>query len=211
MRARWLKFAGVSIAVAAGVLALGQATTQAQSQAATVPMQVTENRVPGATGQVTMTPQGNNQLRVQIRITGLQANAEHAAHIHGGGQCDTNAAVTHPLNSVRVDASGVGTSDTTVTAAADNPLRPQSYVNVHQGNTPPGNGVICANVPANFSLGAGTGGAGTAAQPGAAPAAPRTGVGTATDGAGRPAWLLAGLAAIAVFGGGLAFARGRAR
>src|SRR3712207_8446672 len=50
---------------------------------------------------------------------------------------------TYPLTEVRVDANGVGTSSTTVTLRADAPVTAgNAYVNVHEGATPPGVGVI---------------------------------------------------------------------
>jgi hypothetical protein len=138
-------------------------------------MSVTENRAPGATGQVTITPVGTGQIRVDIRVTGLQPNAEHAAHIHTaqGARCDTGAPVTYPLTNVRVDASGVGTSSTVVQLTADKPVQANNaYVNVHRAATPPGEGIICANITMTYTVETVRAAAG--AQP---PAAPRTGTG----------------------------------
>lgn len=146
-----------------------------QPQPATFPMSVTENRAPGATGQVTITPVGTGQIRVDIRVTGLQPNAEHAAHIHTaqGARCDTGAPVTYPLTNVRVDASGVGTSSTVVQLTADKPVQANNaYVNVHRAATPPGEGIICANITMTYTVETVRAAAG--AQP---PAAPRTGTG----------------------------------
>ena len=203
---------GGVLALAALVLGLGAAGIADAQQAVTLPMQVTENRAPGAAGQVTMTPMGNNQVRVDIRITGLPANQERAAHIHTPGQCDVNAPVTYPLSNVRVDGSGVGTSSTTISLTADKPVQANNaYVNVHANNVAqagaePGQGVICANVTASFVAGA----AGQAG--GQAPAAmARTGTGLVAD-TPVQGWLLAGLAAVAVLLGGvgaLAYARRR--
>src|ERR671915_218568 len=96
---------------------------------------------PGAGGQVTMTPLPNNQVRVDIRATGLPAGEQRAAHIHTaqGARCDTGAPVTYPLTNVSVDAGGVGTSTTTITLTADRPVQANNaYVNVHQGNVATG-------------------------------------------------------------------------
>lgn len=144
-----VRLLALAVVMAGGVAALGYREVIAQ-QSVTVPMTITENRVQGVGGQMTLTPMPNNMLRVQIRLTGLRPNAEHAAHIHGPGVCDVNAPITHPLNNVRADASGVGTSDTTVSIGANNPLRQPSYVNAHMGANPPGVGVICGNIPSNF-------------------------------------------------------------
>jgi hypothetical protein len=160
-----------SRAVLAGTLALGLAVAvsgvaQAQSseeeeqdQAGapiTLPMTVTENRLPGGSGTVTMTPLGGNQVRVEIRVTGAPPNGQHAAHIHTapGAVCDNGAPVTYPLTNVMVNAQGVGTSTSTVTLRADAPVTPgNAYVNVHVAASPPGPGVICANVTSSFVAG----------------------------------------------------------
>ena len=66
---RWMVGALTLAGLALGVGFAGGAWAQ---QPLTLPMQVTENRAPGAAGQVTMTPLGTNQVRVDIRITGLR-------------------------------------------------------------------------------------------------------------------------------------------
>ena len=149
----WTGAALVMVGLALGLGAIKVASAQ---QAVTLPMQVTENRAPGAAGQVTMTPLANNQVRVDIRITGLRPNATHAAHIHGapGARCDTNSPVIYPLTNVQSDGSGTGTSTTMLTLTADKPVQAgNSYVNVHEAGGNPGAGIICANVTANFAAG----------------------------------------------------------
>ncbi len=111
--------------------------------------------------------------------------------------CDNNAPVTYPLDNVKVDASGVGTSSTVVTLTADKPVTANNaYVNVHTGATPPGQGIICANITQSYTAtGAAAQGATPAAQApaatpraagatpaAAAPAVPRTGTGVAVSG-----------------------------
>ena len=150
--ARWI---GGILAVGA-LLAVAAGVARAQ-QPATLTFQVTENRAPGAAGRATIAPLPNNQIRVEIRLTGMPPNTQHAAHIHTapGARCDTNAPITYPLADVAVDAAGVGTSTTTVTLAADRPVQAgNAYVNVHQAVTPPGPGVICADVTASFAASA---------------------------------------------------------
>jgi hypothetical protein len=129
---------------------------------------VTQNRVPGATGNVTITSLGTNQIRVDISITGLPASpSSRAAHIHTGpgAVCDNGAPVTYPLTDVMVDSSGHGTSTTMVTLTADKPIMANNaYVNVHEepstGGT--GAGVICANITQSYTAG-GTSGSATGA------------------------------------------------
>ncbi len=195
--------------VAAAVLMLGMGVSgavQAQ-QPVTIPMTVTDNRAPGVAGQTTMTPLPNNQVRVDIRLTGLAANAEHAAHIHTaqGARCDTNAPVTYPLTNVRADGAGVGTSTTTVTLTAAQPVNANNaYVNVHQGATPPGQGVICGNITTNFVVAGGAPAAGGPAPAGGQPGAtPRTGTGIAQGANGAYGWVLGGFAALLLLAGGV--------
>lgn len=202
------RWKGGAVALA-GIAAVVGTFAVAQAQApATFTMAVTENRAPGAAGQSTITPLGNSQARVDIRITGLPPGEQRAAHIHTapGAVCDTNSPVTYPLTNVAVDAAGVGTSTTTITLTADKPVQANNaYVNVHQGNVgagaPAGVGVICANVTQSYVAGAAIG-------QGAA-VMPRTGTGgIEADSTG--AWVIAGLAGIAVLlagSGSLAFAR----
>ena len=118
MRMSWLWKGG---GMFAAVVALGLAATSvalAQGAPITVPMSVTENREPGLTGSTTITPLGNGMYRVEIRMAGLPPNdAARPAHIHtaAGARCDNGAPVTYPLTNVAVDASGNGTSTTTIT------------------------------------------------------------------------------------------------
>jgi hypothetical protein len=157
---------------------------------------------------VTVTPLGNNQIRVDIRITGLPANEQRAAHIHtaSGAVCDNGAPVTYPLTNVSVDGSGVGTSSTTVTLTADKPVQANNaYVNVHQGNVATGAaagvGVICANITQSFVAGGGAAGGQTPAGQGAA-TLPQTGTGLVADSAGRAGWLIGGAVMLMLLLGG---------
>jgi hypothetical protein len=195
----------VGALAAAGLIAVLTFAAIAQAQQpVTLPMSITENRLQGAAGEVTMTSMANNQVQVDIRITGLPPNGAHAAHIHTaqGAQCDTNAPVTYPLTNVSVDGSGVGTSSTTVTLTADKPVEANNaYVNVHQMASG-GPGVICANVTQSFVVGA-TGGAGPTGSAGAQ--MPNSLARTGTGGLADPAatgWMIAGLATIALLLGG---------
>ncbi len=201
MNTRW-RPALLTLAALLGAFAAGTARAQ-QPQQATFPMTVTENRAPGAAGQVTITPVGPAQIRVDIRITGLQPNMEHAAHIHTapGARCDNNAPVTYPLTNVRVDASGVGTSSTVVQLTPDKPVQANNaYVNVHRAATPPGEGIICADITVTYTAETVRAAAGAQAP---APAAPRTGTGPLAE-PGSPIWPLLGLAVLALLGGAVA-------
>lgn len=71
----------------------------------------------------------NNQLTVIIHLTGLEAKTRHVAHIHLGS-CVSQGAVKYPLNPVKADASGDGTSTTIVKNVSSIPTTGW-YVNVH--------------------------------------------------------------------------------
>jgi hypothetical protein len=177
-------------------LALGSVRASWAQQPATLTFTVTENRVPGAAGTGTITPLPNNQIRVDVRLTGMQPNSEHAMHIHvaPGARCDNNAPVVYPLTSVMVDGAGVGTSTSTITLRPERPVQAgNAYINVHQDPMVPSPGVICANIDTTFAASAAASGAGSAGAPTPAGGAlPRTGTGLIADTA-PPAWLLAGL------------------
>jgi CHRD domain len=222
--------AGGLLAALLALCLVASSAARAQ-QPITITMSVTENREPGLMGMATITPLPNNQLRVDLRITGLPANdTARPAHIHTaqGARCDTGAPVTYPLEDVSVNAMGVGTSSSVITLTADRPVTANNaYVNVHNP-AQMGRGVICGNITVTL---AGAPAAAAAAQPGAqrpaaapaqpvaqrpaaAPArpaaVPRAGTGLQAD--ASTAWSLAGLAAIAVLLGGtcaLAVARRR--
>jgi hypothetical protein len=192
MRVSWLWKGG---GLLAAIVALGFATGVAWAQGApiTVPMSVTENREPGLTGLATLTPLGNGQYRVEIRMSGLPPNdTARPAHIHtaAGARCDTGAPVTYPLTSVTVDADGDGTSVTTITVTADRPVTANNaYLNVHNP-AQMGRGVFCGNITVTLQT-AGAAAAPPAAPPAAAaqPAAqrPSTGPAQAAPQAQRPA------------------------
>ncbi len=168
----WSPLLGLGIAAIAAALILPIPSARAQQTAApaSFPMTVTENRVPGAAGQVTITPQGNNQLLVAINITGLPPSpSSRAAHIHTapGAVCDNNAPVTYPLDDVMVDSSGHGTSTTTITVTPDKPIMANNaYVNVHEQSNPAGPGVICANITESYNASGASAGPATPATTG---------------------------------------------
>jgi hypothetical protein len=203
------------IALAAVLFGIGAfGVANAQQPSITLQMKVTENRAPGAAGTVTLTALSATSGRVDIRITGLMPNATFMAHIHAAPDalCDNGKPVVYPLTAVRSDAAGVGTSTTTININANSPIRPQlAYINVHEANGSPGQGIICADVTSDFSVQLNQAAQGGGAAGGGTPGQPRVGTGSAAESATR-GWMIAGLAALAmVFGGAgtLAVARRR--
>lgn len=174
---RFSRKLGGLFVLASLVLSFTAVVAHAQ-QPLTITMTPTADRGTGLAGTVTVTPAGTNQVKVDIRITGLKPDDERSAHIHSPGTgtdvCDTGGPVVYPLTNVKADASGVGTSTTNVTFDPAKGIPTTGwYFNVHVGagaNT--GLGVICGKGPASLTAAAGAAPA-AAASPaaGAAPAA----------------------------------------
>jgi hypothetical protein len=207
----------ITALVAVSLAAISAVSPARAQQPAMLDFNVTENRVPGADGTGTITPLPGDQLRVEVRLTGLPPNGEHAMHIHlgDGARCDTNAPIVYPLNNVQVDGAGVGTSATTITLRPDQPVRAgNAYVNVHQAPTVPSPGVICANIDTTFAAGA-TGEAAPAPAPGGTQmpsALARTGTGLQADAPLAGWWLaVATLIGLTVIGTAASLARVRRR
>jgi hypothetical protein len=181
-----------ALALAGAIAALGGMITVRAQAPLTIQMTPTAGREPGLSGTTTITPVGTNQIRVDIRVTGLPPNQSRAAHIHSPGPntsdpCDTGGPVVYPLTDVRSDGSGVGTSTTTVTldSAKGIPTRGW-YVNVHERSSADGagNGVICGLITTSLgttaagatpAAGGGVPASGPGAQGGAATNLPATG------------------------------------
>jgi hypothetical protein len=196
------RFVGLALLLLLVACLASARAVQAQ-QPASLTFIVTEDRVPGAAGTGTITSLGNNQLRVDVRLTGLPPNGSHAMHVHiaDGARCDTGAPIVYPLTNVQVDGAGVGTSTSTITLRADQPIRSgNAYINVHRDATVPSPGIICANIDASFASGtAGTGG--TAPQ-----RMPSSGTGSVSDTRTSRAVIVV-LLVIPVLGGGLRLRR----
>jgi len=75
----------------------------------------------------------SGKLTVKLTVTGLAPNSTHIAHIHKGS-CEAQGAVLYPLTSVVADASGKGTSTTTIPNVSSIPASGW-YVNVHLAST----------------------------------------------------------------------------
>lgn len=112
----------------------------------------------GATSAANQSASGSAQLSivdgkltVKVTLSGLAPNSTHIAHLHKG-TCEAQGEVKYPLQSVIADASGKGTSTTTVDQVTSIPATGW-YVNVHLGgtadelNTQTGNDpIVCGNV-----------------------------------------------------------------
>lgn len=229
---RLVKFAVLGAVALPVMAAAGLMAVHAQTPI-NITMMPTKSLEPGLTGSAVITPMANNQIKVGITINGLPANASRAAHIHSPGTdttdpngCDTGGPIVYPLTDVKSGATGPGTSTTTVTLDATKGIPKAGwYVNVHQKASTDGTGagVICGKIAASVTgatSAAGTPAAGTTQQA-AAGTTQQAAAGTSpatrlpASGLGGPAPSHSGLiaslalAAIALSGAGLVFARRR--
>ena len=101
----------------------------------------------GVSGTATVTEQGA-QTVVALNLMGAPGAGTHAAHIHTG-TCDSPGAVVAPLQSVSVDASGTGTSTTTLDIPMATVMNGQHIVAAHEAGGSPGSPVVCGAIPAH--------------------------------------------------------------
>lgn len=96
-----------------------------------------------ASATLTHTPHGkatlqwdsdSKKLTVTIKLSGLQANTSHPAHIHAG-DCSVDGKIIYPLSNVVADAGGNATSTTTIDNVNDGIPASGWYINVHSGPT----------------------------------------------------------------------------
>lgn len=197
-----------------GVLLLLLATMSV-ALAQTAPVTLTMKAVSGSkvTGTAIVTQAGNG-ITVSVKLSGFDPNTSHDGHIHTG-TCEQQGGVVFPLTTIKADAQGAGSADTTVANASFATVSDgKHYVQYHTASNPPGQQVSCANIPAAT---AGQGG-GTTATPAAqggttaTPAAPAAGFGGSSQSDSFPMGLLAGLLVSLVGAGvGYRFVRQRSK
>lgn len=103
------------------------ATGAGGTMANTVTMQPLNNS--GISGEATLSEQGG-QVQVMVRLTGGQPNATYPGHVHQG-TCESLGAAVVPLESVTTDASGSGTSTSTVSQPLGTLANGSHVVNYH--------------------------------------------------------------------------------
>ncbi len=99
-------------------------------------------------------PSGNANLQwnpqtmtliATLQVSGLQPGSNHAAHIHTGN-CSTEGQILYPFNNVIVDATGSGTSITTIDNVTGGIPASGWCVMVHSGPTAEASPLLCGNV-----------------------------------------------------------------
>lgn len=94
---------------------------------------VSLRHTPHGTADLTWDPQ-STILTVTIKLSGLQAETSHPAHIHSG-ECSTDGVTVYPLNNVIADAAGNGISTTTINNVTGGIPATGWHINVHSGPT----------------------------------------------------------------------------
>lgn len=96
-------------------------------------------------GSATITQAGSG-IRVIVKLSGLNSNQQSAGHIHTG-KCGQQGSVVFPLNNIATDASGTGSSDTTLPDVPFNQvINGTYYVQYHVQVSPPGKQISCGNI-----------------------------------------------------------------
>ena len=79
----------IALALAAGTLVVGCATSMTQDSAGpTAVARLEPTKGNGASGTVTFTQRGD-KVYVTATVTGLKANADHGFHVHENGDCSS--------------------------------------------------------------------------------------------------------------------------
>ena len=120
-----------SMAIACGnIINANASTTSDQSVHLILSTTSSSDQAAAGSAQLSLT---NNKLTVKVTLSNLVPNSTHIAHIHTG-TCQAQGAVLYPLSPIVADASGNGTSTTTVDQVTSIPGSGW-YVNVHLGGT----------------------------------------------------------------------------
>lgn len=166
--------------------------TFAQSaRTASGPMSALNNS--GVTGSFTITEVvPTNDITVQVTFKGFQPNSAHAGHIHSGS-CEKQGGVVFPLPTAKADASGNATISWPVSHITfEEILRDPYYVNFHQSDNPPGDGIVCGNITGASIADT------TAVTPNAPTGAPAAGFGNNSGDGNLNLYLLGGLVIVLI-------------
>ncbi len=93
-------------------------------------------------GQVTITPTGEQETDVEVLLDAAGAEAPHPVHIHEGTCDDLNPEPAFPLE----DVEG-GTSSTTIDVGATELLEGEYAVNVHESADQLDTYIACGEIP----------------------------------------------------------------
>lgn len=122
-------------------------SVQASTSASPSPLAFNIDPVTGtASGMVEVFP-GDASTTIEVKVTGLQANSSHVAHIHVG-TCQQPGGIAFALNQVIADGQGLADSRTTLNTKYP-PATGHWYVVVHAGPDMQGTNasyLLCGNL-----------------------------------------------------------------
>jgi hypothetical protein len=99
---------------------------------------------PAGTADLQWDPQ-TQALTATVSLSGLQPGNSYASHIHAG-DCSTEGKMLYPLNNVVTDATGSGTTTTTINNIADGIPASGWDITIHSGPTAAASRLLCGNV-----------------------------------------------------------------
>ena len=182
------------LGLALGLLLLAAAPVFAQA-ATVVSLQGTGDVQ--TSGMATLRAAGDQQLAVEVTMSGLAPNSEHVIHVHSGA-CEAEGPILYDLPNLRADAGGTAAASATLARPLSEVANGRTYLTVHAEATLPSPTLACGNIAAadRGTPPGGTSGAGPSG-------APRTG---ALPLAG---WLGGAIGALGflILGGGLSLRR----
>ena len=103
-----------------------------------------QNAPPSGTANVRWNPQSKVLIAI-LRLSGLQPGSNHAAHIHTGN-CSSMGKILYPFKNVVANASGNGTSVTTIKNVTGGIPAMGWNIIVHSGPTAQASDLLCGNV-----------------------------------------------------------------
>jgi hypothetical protein len=124
-------------------------TAFASGQGSTQSSQLSKNALfSGGAPSGNVDLQWNPQTKVltaTLHVSGLASGSSYAAHIHTG-TCETRGGILYPFNEVITDATGNGTSTTTINNVTGGIPASGWNITVHSGPTAETSSMLCGNV-----------------------------------------------------------------
>lgn len=96
-------------------------------------------------GTAVITDDGGENSTVEVTLTGLEANTEHAGHVHTGS-CADQGGIVVTLEPITADSEGSGTAVSM--SVPDDQLTTDFYIQYHVSFDPPGAPIACGDIPA---------------------------------------------------------------
>lgn len=130
----------VALALAFGVVGCSAETTEPRESESLDLSPIGES---GVSGTAVITDESGDVSTVEVELTGLEPNTQHAGHVHVGS-CADQGAIVMALEPVTADSEGNGTAVTP--GVPDDQLTTDFYVQYHVSFDPPGAPIACADI-----------------------------------------------------------------